>query len=211
MTVGRRTAAVLSVAALVALAGCGGGSGNEPIEATADAATVGDGALDATGYSHEGTTSQQLNTSVTLSVQGDIEVQATRQVNATLRVARYRRSIDAGVAAFAAVSSPAVEPLDQFDVAKNPLDGIDTVAVVNRAQAVADVERLRRTGETEPVEILGNETTLTVYEGSANGTAVTAYVGTVRHDGDYVTVVAVHPVGADERSRVLELAAGVEH
>lgn len=214
MTPPRRAVAAVALASLVVLAGCGGGSGGdqEPIEATADAAAVGSEALSAAGYAETETTSQRLNTTVSVSMQGDVEIQATRDVNATLQVARYRRSTDAGPAALAVVSSPAVNPLDdQFDVSEDPLATLETAEVVNRAQDAYEVTGLQQVGETERVTVLGNGTRLAVYEGTAGGEAVTVYAGSIEHEGDFVHVVAVQPAGVDERSRVLELARAVEH
>lgn len=214
MTPPSRAVAAVALATLVVLAGCGGGGGGdqEPIEATADAAAVGSEALSAAGYAETEATSQRLNTTVSVSMQGDVEIQATRDVNATLQVARYRRSTDAGPAALAVVSSPAVNPLDdQFDVSEDPLATLETAEVVNRAQDAYEVTGLQQVGETERVTVLGNGTRLAVYEATADGEPVTVYAGAVEHEGDFVHVVAVQPAGVDERSRVLELARAVEH
>ncbi|MFB6205201.1 MAG: DUF6517 family protein [Haloglomus sp.] len=209
-----RRGVAIGVALLVAAAGClgGGAEENDPIEASAGAATVPDATVADAGYADRGTTTQRFRTNVTVSIQGDIQIESTREVNATLAVARYDRTTDAGTAVFAAASSPAVYLLeDTANVSRNPLATVDTAALVDRSQDAYDVSGLERTGATQRVTVLGNETDLTVYGGIADGGRVTVYVGTVRAGADFVSVVAVVPADADEREQVLTLAKALEH
>jgi hypothetical protein len=206
----RRLAA--AVALLVVVAGCASsGSGGEPIRASASPAIVGEDVLDAAGYRDGEPSTGHLNVTVSASIQGDVELHASRAVRATTARVVYRR----GDAVFATYSVPAVTLLPQSArIVRNPAATLSTAELVERAQPTyADVSGLTESG-TSTVSMLGNETTLTTYRGTATrggeSVDVAVLVATVRHDDAFVTAVAVSPATAEERGRVERLVGAVQ-
>jgi hypothetical protein len=205
----RRSLVALAVASVL-LAGCTGGTSESPPPIVADAspATLDDATLSATGYEHVSTTRGRLNTTVSARIQGDVTLSTTRRVNATTVTAIYRRETDTGPVVATLYSVPAVQPFENANLTKNPASGREAAAFV----ADYDVSDVEETGSRR-VTLLGNETTLTTFaaRGTANGRSVAVRLTrvTVRHDGDYVTVVVVTPRGVD--SRLDRLLRGVAH
>lgn len=193
---------------LVLTAGClGGGSGSDVIRQEAAAATVGAEALAETGYEEHRVETAWLNTSVRAEVSGDVEMSSPRDVEARTQIAEYRRGTDRGPAAFVVYSTPAVRPVENVDETVNLAAERDTATLAGDLQsaygAVTDLAHV----ENRTVALLGNETTLRVYEATATTDGervdVTVYRGSVEHGGDHVTVVAVLPADDDERLRSL--------
>ncbi len=208
----RQTLFAVAIALLLVLAGCGGGgeTDNGPIVAEAAPATVGDAALSATGYELVERSNRTTNTSVTISIQGDVEVTSTFDVRATTRRAVYGRETSARQAVVGVLSVPGVKPSEALADPRNPFADRDVTALATDATGVT--VRDARPTANGTVTLFGNETTLRRYEATAEGdTPVTVDVALARRDGDFVYLVAVVPRGADERDRVARLAAGVRN
>ncbi|WP_276271173.1 DUF6517 family protein [Haloarcula litorea] len=206
----RRALAVVLLA--VAVAGCSGGPSRAV--ASGSPATVQAGTLDGTGYEHAGTENRTLNTTVSATISGDVEMSADRPVTATTPVATYRRTTDAGPALILVATAPAVRPIENQPLVRNPLTTLTPGALVGYLQSTYAVDSLSD-GENTTVELLGNETTAETFEGtgtlSGESVAVRVTTASVRDGDEFVTVAAVHPASIEERARVRQLLAGVEH
>ena len=97
------------LAAVVFLAGCSGGPGQKPpIEATAEPAGLAAGTVSDLGLEPIGQTSGQLNTTIHVSIQGDVELSSSREVHATTQTAVYRADTEDGPIVVAGHTGPAV-------------------------------------------------------------------------------------------------------
>lgn len=212
MRSGTRTAVL---ALVVVLAGCGGGGGGiDVVTAEASSATIGDDALSAAGYQQHRVSRDSIRGNRTVSIQGDVELQASYRLNATTSVAEYRARASPP-AVVSVYSVPQVQPFDAVNVTLNPVRELSVADLTARVQtaysSVSDVSHVRNT----TVTMLGNETTVSTY--AATGTtgnrtvAVAIHVARVRHEGDVVIAVGVHPEGMDAKATVLELVSAVEH
>lgn len=199
---------VLPVLALVVLAGCagaGGGGGtptpDPPIRETATPATLDPTAFSATGYAERRADAPPLNTTITARIEGDVTLRTTRDVRATTARRVYVRSTPDGPAVVGLYAVPSVKPFENADLRKNPAVGLSPAERLARAQSVyADPRDLSTVGERS-VTVLGTESALIRYRGTAgvNGTdrPVAAALVTVAHGDDYVTVGVVAPRGRD--------------
>ena len=201
--------ALFALVALVALAGCSSGGPSRVVE-SGTAATVDGSTLDATGYEHTGTTEQTLNTTVGASISGDVEMDADRPVTATIPVAGYRTDTADGTALFLVAATPAVRPIENQPVVRDPLATLAPAARANFLQSTYTVESLTQ-GENVTGQLLGNETAARSYAGTADGTPVTVRIASVRDGSEFVTVVAVTPSPAADAERFQQLVAGVTH
>ncbi len=208
-----RPALSVCLALLVVLAGCGGGEDDGPIVAEASPAAVDEAALAATGYERVDRSNRTTNTTLTVSVQGDVTITSTFDVRATTSRVVYERAVAGGTAAVGVLGVPGVRPAEAIREPRNPFGdrGPATLATNATTYTARDA---RQTG-TATVRLLGVETTIRRYAatGERDGETlpVTVGVATVRHDGAFVSVVAVVPREADERERVARLAEGVRH
>ncbi|MFB6169469.1 MAG: DUF6517 family protein [Haloferacaceae archaeon] len=207
----RQTLLTVTLALLVALAGCGGGETDDgPIVAEASPATVDEAALSATGYEFVERSNRTTNATVAVSLQGDIEVTSTFAVRATTTRAVYERQTGAGRAVVGVRSVPGVKPSEALAAPRNPFAGREVTALATNATGVA--VRDARPTANGTVVLFGNETTLRRYEATAGGDSpVTVSVARARRGGDFVYLVAVVPRSADERDRIARLAGGVRH
>lgn len=208
-----RPALSVCLALLVVLAGCGGGEDDGPIVAEASPAAVEATALAATGYERVDRSNRTTNTTLTASVQGDVTIASTFDVRATTSRVVYERAVAGGTAAVGVLGVPGVRPAEAIREPRNPFGdrGPATLATNATTYTARDA---RQTG-TATVRLLGNETTIRRYaatgERDGGSLPVTVGVATVRHDGEFVGVVAVVPREADERERVARLTEGVRH
>lgn len=209
----RRRVLELGLVLVVVLAGCGGGSGpsaeDRPLlTGTATAAELDPPTRTETGFDETDRDRSQVNTTISATIQGDVELRTTRRVSVTTVSVAYRRE----TAAFGTYSVPAVQPFERADLVKNPVEGADPATLVTRAQRTYAVSELSES-RTTTVTLLGTETTATRYTGAAThdeeSVQVRVVVATVRHDGDYVTAVTVTPEG--ESVPVARLFGGVTH
>lgn len=207
----RRTGVAAGLVALALLAGCvpqDGGGGSERVVASGTPATVADDALSSTGYAAGEATNRTFNTTVTLEIQGDVQLQGSRDVTATVPIRRYNR--DERGAVLAVASTPAVQPVEGQPYYRDPLATKSPAEQVTFLQPEYDVSDLEQVDNTT-VTVLGNETGLQTYTGSAGGEDVRVFLTRVRHGSDFVTVVAVAPADTDTGDRVQRLLDGLEH
>jgi hypothetical protein len=217
----RRALVGLGLALVVLVAGCGGGGGGgdapsgPPLTGAATAAELADGTRSEAGFVETGRATGRLNTTVSATIQGDVELRTTRRVNVTTASVSYRREREGGdPTAFGTYSVPAVEPFERADLSKNPADGLAAAELADRAQDVYAVTGTTAAGTTT-LTLLGNETRATRYEatGTRDGreTTVVVTVATVRHGSDYVTAVLVVPAADRDRVSAAALFDGVTH
>ncbi|WP_435063399.1 DUF6517 family protein [Halobaculum sp. EA56] len=207
-----RTVALLAVVAAVVLAGCGGsGSGPDPAVVDGSPAALPADAASEAGYEPAGATNRTVNTTVTLSISGDVQLDVTREVSATVPVRRYVRSTDGGPARLALAAVPPVRPVPDRPEVRNPVATTPgrLVRFLGGDPSLAGASFEHVANAT--VTLLGTETTLRVYATTADGRDYRVAVATVRHDGDAVSAVAAWPAGVDERGRLADLLSAVEH
>ena len=203
------------VVALVVLAGCGGGGGGAGEDAstrplltgTASAAELDTTTQTETGVTETGRVRENVTTTISATIQGDVELRTTRRVNVTTVSVSYQGS----ETVFGTYSVPGVEPFERADLVKNPVEGVGPTTLATRAQRTYTVDELSKAGETT-VTLLGNETTAVRYEGTATRTGecvdVDVVVATVYHDGDYVTAAVITE---GDLGSVETLFGGVRH
>ena len=209
----RSVACALALAVALSAAGCLGGD-SEPVRASGSPATFGDGAAADAGYEPVGVTNRTLNATLTTTVEGDIQGQASEDVVAAIPVAQYRTSGDPP-SVVAVASSPSIQLLENPPRSSDPLSTLSTSDLVAFVQTtygdVGDIEW----ADNRTVTVLGEEATLVAYRGSASaaGTTLDVRVGVVRvrHEGDVVTVVAVGPRDAAPTDDVVSLLGVLEH
>jgi hypothetical protein len=203
----------------VVLAGCGGAGRSDgtplpPLTGTATPAELSTATRAETGFTETTRTTDRLNTTISATIQGDVELRTTRDVSVTTASVAYRRDGSGPSAAFGTYSVPAVEPFERADLVKNPAGGLSTAALATRAQRTYEVTETTEIG-TGPVTLFGNETTATRAEATATREGepveVVVTVATVRHGGDYVTAVAVVPASEAESTPTATLFDGVTH
>ena len=208
----------LSVALVVVLvftAGCTGGGSDDPIVAEAEPASVEAAALEDTGYQQHRNGSAVLNTTVHASVSGDVELEATKDVEATLRVAEYRAADAPPTPSALVVSSPAVQPIENVNESVDPARSVSLAKLLAVTQdQYAGVVNVSKVDERS-IGLLGEGTTLRSYRATASvdgdAVAVRLHVATVRDGADYVTVIGIAPEDASDRDRIRRLAEGVVH
>lgn len=207
----RTVAACVVLAVLVATSGCTGILSG-PITVSSSEVTVSDAALDATGYQHNRTEEMTISREFTVAGQ-------TKRVEVTNWISEYHKTVGVQgvgqkpVAAFVAFSSPQVEVLGQ---SFNPLDKYSNRQLAetftNRMKRVENVRQVSRRNVT----MLGKTTAVTKFEATvttALGVRFDAYlhVTKVKHDGDFVVVVAAYPRQLDGEDDVNRLIRGVRH
>lgn len=209
----RSVVCVVALAVALGGAGCVGGDSG-PVRANGSPATFGADAVADAGYERVGVTNRSLNATLTTTLEGDIEAQASEDVVATIPVAQYRRPGDPP-SILAVASSPVVQILENPPRSSDPLSTLSTADLVGFVQTtygnVGELERV----DDRTVTVLDEETSLVTYRGTATaaGTAldVRVSVARVRDDGDVVTVVAVRPADTEETSDVDTLLGALEH
>lgn len=210
-------ALVLAVA--VALAGCGGtgddGTPRPPLTGTATAAELSPEIRNETGFTERAYTTGHLNTTISATVQGDVELRTTRRVNVTTVSVAYDRAEGEGPpVAFGTYSVPAVRPFQRADLTKNPAAGLSPAELATRSQHTYEISETSETGRAT-LTLLGTETRATRYAASATRdgerVAVVVTVATVAHGGDHVTAVVVAPEVERDSVPAATLFDGVTH
>jgi hypothetical protein len=188
------------LAAAVLLAGCTGGPGQKPpIEATAEPAGLAPGTVSDLGLEPVEQTSGQLNTTIHVSIQGDVELSSSREVHATTKTVVYRADTEDGPIVVAVHTVPAVTLLgDTAAIVRNPAADRSVPAALEAAQSVYSVESASNRSDGTAM-LLGNGTTIQTLTGSATkageSVAIEGWMAGTRHDGDYVTVAVITPEG----------------
>lgn len=200
-------ALVIALVVLVALAGCSGG-GSDRIVDSGTETTVSPSALDATDYERVGTTTKTLNATVKATVSGDVELDADQPVTANIPVTIYRTDTDCGTAVFSVAASPAVRPIENQPIRRDPLATRSPTERTNLLQSTYTVESpSERANET--VRLLGNDTVAVSYAAESDRGTVTVTITSVRDGEEFVTVVAVAPRSEADSERFQRLLDGV--
>lgn len=168
----RRALPVLLLLLLfVPLAGCT--PGLDRVERSAAAPAT----LDADSDAPTANRTVSFDTTVELSLSGDVEVQGSRPVTATVLIRRYDGPTRVGL-----VSSPAVQPLEEYNTTRDPFASLSVARQVELA--LGERLSLERTGTVEAT-LLGRSVEATRYD--AGDTTVTLV--RVRDGADFVTAV----------------------
>jgi len=208
----RHAVAGVALAALLVLSGCTGVLSG-PVSFSASQATVGDAALEETGYQHNST--QAMNVSRTFEAAGQ-----SKEVEVTNWISEYHQRVglpgvgEQKVAVFATFSSPQVEILGK---SFNPLDKYSDRQLAQQFTSQLDsVSGVREVGSQNRT-MLGKTTEVSKFEASvttATGIEFDAYlhVTKVKHDGDFVVAVGVYPQKLPgQEEKIYQLIRGVEH
>lgn len=207
---------LVGIAAVVLVAGCGGGGANGPVHLTATPATIDEQTLATTGYEPGGGATDWVNTTLSVSIEGDVELQASKDVRARAPVRTYRRETGDGPAVVGLLSVPAVHLLEaSADIVRNPAHDLGPADLARRLPSgYSDLEVGEQVANTS-VTMLGNETFMATYATTASIDGSTADVhlsiATVRHSDTFVTFVAIQPAAAADAARLRQLLAGVDH
>lgn len=208
---GRRLFVSILVAALVVVAGCTG----TLAEASASPATIPTEALEPYEYVHGNTTELPLTYSV-----GAAGV--SRNVSATTWLSGYSRTTaDGDVAGLVLYSSPnvlvegrSVNPLAQLSNRNLVGTVVEQASRLDSLSGVGGVSDLREIG-VQQVTVLGTETELTSYAGTADvdgeRVSVVVNIAVVEHADDVVVVLGVHEDHLDESATHAALAELVVH
>lgn len=218
MPTSRRAFLTVAAAATAATAGCTDLVFGDGLEIEATAASVAEATLDDTGYEHHETTDQ--------TIEREFEAGGeSRTATVTNKHAQYDKAIDLGMvglgrqraAAFSVLTTPRVEVLGE---SFNPVEEWDAEQIVDQAQQrYEDFGNFQEVGETE-VEVLGETTTATEFEGEAalSGTGqtvdLTMHVCEAVESGeDFAVAIAAYPTRLDgsEREDAFAMFSGVEH
>ena len=214
MIPGRKVMAVVVVAGLLATSGCIGFlTGEEPLEFSAEPATVSDSAAADAGYEYNGT--RALEVDRTFEIGGQ-----ERRVIATNRVSDYVKSVDLGplgeaeVGVFNVVTTPAVEIADRT---LNPIGSYSDARLVELVQrqytGLGDVRRVSERNVT----VKGTDTTVTKFSATATieGREIDVFVHVTKYRSgdDFVVAIGVYPQQLDgqEESNVLSMMRSIDH
>lgn len=208
----RRAAVGVGLVVLLASAGClGFVTGDQPLAFAANATEVDDAALEQTGYRLAD--SESPNSTVNVTAGGQ-----TREVTLSSQVRRYNRTVELGGGVegdFARVTVYSTPAATVAGRSVNPLDDLSSERVVRRLVGASSSLSDVRYESNRSVTFLGESRNVSEYGATqrfeGTRTNVTIHLTTVEHDGDLVTVVAVHPERIDERSRIDTLLAGLRH
>ncbi len=207
----RKLVAGALLAVIVLSSGCLGFLLGDTLSVSASKATVDDNTLSQTGY--EQSKMKKVGIKRTFKAAGQ-----SREVKVTNWAAQYQKSVgiegvgEQTVAKFVVVSSPAVEVGEK---SFNPLSKFDNKDLVEKFVAgYANVHDVHTVG-SKNVTMLGKETKVTEFAGTAktHGVSidVTIQATKVKHDGDWIVVLAVYPKKLDESDDVYKLISGVQH
>lgn len=202
----------IAVVGLVLLAGCSGGPGGSekpPLEASAEPAGLSESAVEALGLTEANASTDRLNTTIFVSIQGDVELSTSREVHATTHRVTYRSSSASPPVVVVVYAVPAVTLLkDTAPTVRNPAGEQSPATLAGAAQSVYAIESLSATDDGQAT-FLGNQTTVRALSGAGGvggtSTDLAGYMVTGRHDADYVTVVVLAPDGTalPQRAQVL--------
>lgn len=215
----QRTMLTALVGLLVVSAGCTGLLTGDTVEFTANEASVGDSALESTGYEGQNASEQTIERDVSVGGQ-------ERTVRITNHYAVYARSANVSenvggnvsgveapeVAQFVVISTPGAQMAGQT---LNPLARLSNRQLIDRVAertgGIEDVEFV----ENRTVESLDGERNVGVFNGTTTldgqEVDVRIHVSSFEHEGDVIVAVGVHPVGIEEEENIDELLAGLEH
>ena len=207
----RRIIAVVAVAALVTMSGCGFLLGNEALEFNASPVAVDDTAQSDTGYEETRRSSQAVERSFQVAGQ-------TRNVSVTNYLAEYGRTAetlfsDQQVARVTVLSSPKVQVLGE---SFNPLGDLSDRQLAQRFQEQYGSLDDLQFQSNRTASILGSERTVSKFTAQAqmNGGTyvdVNVHISKFADGDDFIVAVAVHPQQIDEESNVDTMFGGIVH
>lgn len=215
MTLSVRTLSSLLVAALLVTSGCLGVlTGAEPLEVEAAPVAVSSAAQADAGY--EEVRREAVPLSREFSAGGE-----SREVQVTNYLAEYSRSISIGpigtgeFGRFVVLSTPAVEVLGRTF---NPVGDMSNRDLAEEVQSQYDgLDNLQPAGERQAT-VLGTGTTVSTFtadgriEGTGQSVELLIHIAKVRHEDDFVVIVAVHPsLVPGEADRVDAMLTGIRH
>jgi hypothetical protein len=208
----RQSAAVVAVACLGVLAGCGFITGSEALAFSASPATPTDDALSETGYEEQSVEEQVVTRNFSAAGQ-------TRTVEVTNQLAQYERQVDLGplgsqrAAVFVTFASPEVSVAGQTF---NPISDMSEREILQQFESQYSDISVGEEAGSQNVTTLGQSTELRQFEGTAAlaGSDVDVYIHVTKfqHEGDYIVGVGIYPQLLDgESENVVTLLAGLEH
>ncbi|MXR21556.1 DUF6517 family protein [Halobacterium bonnevillei] len=207
----RQTTVAVGLAVLIATTGCLGIL-DGPVEFSASEATASESALAETDYEEVSVESSEVQREFSAAGQ-------SKNVSVTNQVAMYERTVSlAGLgeqraAVFSTFASPEVSVVGQ---SFNPIDDYSNKELANLAQEQYDGLQIGDEVGARELTVLTESADVSKFEGTAtlSGQDVDVYVHVtkVKHDGDFVVGVAIHPQQLDgEQERVDTLLEGLEH
>ncbi|WP_255150279.1 DUF6517 family protein [Halorarius halobius] len=209
----RRAVLAFGLVALLVTSGCIGFiTGSEELSFDAEPVAVSDSATQEAGYDQLRREANTINR--TFSVAGQ-----ERTVTATNQYAEYGRSVDRPlfgdqrVAQFTAFATPQVEVAGQT---LNPVSNLNNRELVLRLQQQYQSLENVRFESNRTQTVLSSEATVSKFRADATlqggqEVEVFVHITKVKHEGDYVIAVAVHPTQIDEQGRVNTMLGGLEH
>ncbi len=204
-----RAVVVLAVAGMVALSGCAVLTG-ETLEFEASQATVSDAALDQAAYEEIAVEPKAVNRSFEVAGQ-------EREVRLTNWVASYQR--DLAVTTSPAPGTVTVLSTPEINIAGQTLNPIGTMSdrelvdtLLQNYEGISDVSQ----EGARQITVLGEQTEVTTFTAmmdyQGQEVEMTIHLTTVKHEGDVVVGVAVHPsVIGTEQAGVDTMLTGIEH
>jgi hypothetical protein len=207
----RQTTVAVGLALLIATTGCLGVL-DGPVEFSASEATASESALAETDYEEVSVESSEVQREFSAAGQ-------SKNVSVTNQVAMYERTVSlAGLgeqraAVFSTFASPEVSVVGQ---SFNPIDDYSNKELANLAQEQYDGLQIGDEVGARELTVLNESADVSKFEGTAtlSGQEVDVFVHVtkVKHDGDFVVGVAIHPQQLDgEQERVDTLLEGIEH
>lgn len=199
----------VAVALLVTLGGCAALTGGD-LTYSASKATVAPQAVSAANYQEVSVQDQTVNRTVSVAGQD-------RTVRLTNWVATYRTQ-------FSSTNSPApgtvvVLSTPQVSVAGQELNPVGNMppdqlitTLLQRYGGVSDVTRV----DAQQMTVLGESTEVSTFRTTMDfqgrTVPVLVHLATVKHQGDYVVVVGVHPtVVSPSKAGIQTMFTGVQH
>ncbi|EMA09099.1 hypothetical protein SAMN05443574_1189 [Haloarcula vallismortis] len=209
----RKGILTLLVGLLVVSSGCVGLITGETVEFDSAPASVGDSALEETGYEQSMADEQTIERTVTVAGQ-------ERTIRVTNHIRQYERGIDLGpvgevnAGSFIVFSTPSASVAGQ---SLNPAASWSNERLVeevaSRNDQINDVQFERN----RSVEALGESREVAVFSGTTSiegqEVDVLIHLTSFEHEGDVVVAVAVYPERIDDREspRVDTLLGGLSH
>jgi len=200
-------------ATLAALGGLGGAAlagclfVDDPLEAAAEPAAVGEEALDETDFEHDKLTEGVREETVEV---GD-ESQDLRLTNWTNRYTAPVEEVDIDAAWLSLFTTPTVSVAGR---SVNPFDRLDRELLVEEMVERIDtgpVEDIGRVGERE-VTVLEETVTVDEFEAQTEtGIELRLHVGDRTHEGDLLVLFGLHPELLDRTDDLDTLFEGVVH
>ncbi|UWG46905.1 Uncharacterized protein HSRCO_0610 [Halanaeroarchaeum sp. HSR-CO] len=200
-------------AGLTATAGCVGVlTGDEPLEFTAEPASVGESALESTGYELVTEESPSVNEEFTVAGQ-------TREVSVTNHLRAYEKDVDFGplgsirAAMFAVFTTPQIEFAGRT---VNPVGEMSNRELLRQLASRYDGMSVGESMSSTEVQTLGKTVTVDRYEATTTvqnqDVPIYLLLARFQHAGDFIVTVGGYPRRlTDEESNQYTLIESVQH